>query len=159
MEKHTIEPFYNKDSKILILGSFPSVKSRKMGFYYAHPQNRFWKVLVAVYHEPILKDEKSKKAFLVKHHIALFDVCASCEIKGSSDASITKVVPNDLSIIFQSANIQQIFVNGNTAYRLYNKLIKDTIQRDAILLPSTSPANASWHLEDLINAYQVLSKY
>ncbi len=159
MEKHTLEPFYNEDSTILILGSFPSVKSREANFYYAHPQNRFWKVLAQVFNEKVPETILEKKEFLNKCHIALFDVCASCEIKGSSDASIKKVVPNDLSVILKKANIKQIFINGNTAYNLYNKLLEKKIGRKAIMLPSTSPANARYALDDLICAYQVLNKY
>lgn len=159
MEYHTLLPFYDSASEILILGSFPSVKSREENFYYAHPQNRFWKVLSLVFLEDVPKTVLEKKEFLKRNHIALFDVCASCLIKGSSDASISKAVPNDLSEILNSANIKKIYTNGNTAYNLYNKLIKDKINREAILLPSTSPANARYHLEDLVTAYQVLRKY
>lgn len=155
MEYHTIKPFYNKDSKILILGSFPSVKSREEGFYYAHPRNRFWRVLSSVFEEEI----KDKKEFLKKHNIALFDVCASCEIKGSSDASIKNITVNDIESILLNTNISQIFVNGKTAYHLYNTYIKDVIHREAIYLPSTSAANARFRFDDLVNAYQVLTKH
>ena len=123
MEYHTIKPFYNKDSKILILGSFPSVKSREEGFYYAHPQNRFWRILSSVFEEEIV----DKKEFLKKHKIALFDVCASCEIKGSSDASIKEVVPNDIEEILKESGIKQIILNGKTASKLYQKYMKDII--------------------------------
>lgn len=158
MVYHTLEPFYNKESEILILGSLPSVKSREVGFYYAHPQNRFWKVLGAVYHEEELTDIASKKKFLEKHKIALYDVCASCDILGSSDASIKNVKVNNIESILKCTNIKKIFVNGKTAYNLYNKYIKNEINKDAIYLPSTSSANASYLLDDLINAYQVLIK-
>lgn len=154
MEYHTIKPFYNKDSKVLILGSFPSIKSREAGFYYAHPQNRFWKVLSIIFDEPI----ENKQEFLKKNHIALFDVCASCEIKGSSDASIKEVVPNDISEILKSSEIKIIFLNGKTAANLYKKYMQD-IKIPSVVLPSTSPANATFNLEKLTKEYQVIAKF
>lgn len=158
MEKHTIKPFYNENSKILILGSFPSIKSREFGFYYSHPQNRFWKVLSKVFNEEIANDIPSKKAFLKNHNIALYDVCASCTIKGSSDTSIKNVIPCNIAPILANSCIKTIYVNGKTAYNLYNKLIKDKINKEAIYLPSTSPANAKYHLDDLCNAYQIIKQ-
>ena len=154
MEYHTIKPFYNKDSKILILGSFPSIKSREAGFYYAHPQNRFWKVLSNIFNETI----ENKQEFLKKNHIALFDVCASCEIKGSSDASIKEVVPNDISEILKSSEIKIIILNGKTAANLYKKYMQD-IKIPSVVLPSTSPANATFNLEKLTKEYQVIAKF
>lgn len=154
MEYHTIKPYYNKDSKVLILGSFPSRKSREEGFYYAHPQNRFWKILSHIYNEEIT----DKKVFLKKHHLALFDVCASCEIIGSSDASIKEVVPNDISKILQESRITHIILNGKTATRLYNKFMKN-ISIEVISLPSTSPANAAFSLEALINEYKIIKNF
>ena len=154
MEKHTIPPFYNKDSKVLILGSFPSRKSREAGFYYAHPRNRFWPVLSNVFKEEII----DKKAFLEKHQIALYDVCASCEIKGSSDASIKEVIPNDLSEILASSKIKIIILNGKTASNLYKKLFKE-IKTPIITLPSTSPANASYSLPSLIEQYRIIKEF
>ena len=154
MEKHTIPPFYNKDSKVLILGSFPSRKSREAGFYYAHPRNRFWPVLSNVFKEEII----DKKAFLEKHQIALYDVCASCEIKGSSDASIKEVIPNDLSEILASSKIKIIILNGKTASNLYKKLFKE-IKTPTITLPSTSPANASYSLSSLIEQYRIIKEF
>ena len=158
MEKHTIEAFYQTDSKILILGSFPSVKSREEGFYYAHPQNRFWKVLGALFQEEIGNSKSLKQDFLKRHHIALFDVCASCNIKGSSDASIKDVIPNDLSKILKASSIKAIFLNGKTASKLFHQFQKD-IKIPVFELPSTSPANAIYHLEDLIEVYQILLSY
>lgn len=158
MEKHTIEAYYQIDSTILILGSFPSVKSREEGFYYAHPQNRFWKVLGSLFHEEIEKDTSSKKKFLKRHHIALFDVCASCNIKGSSDASIKDVIPNDLSKIIDNSSIKAIFLNGKTAAKLYYQFQKD-IKIPVFELPSTSPANATYRLEKLIEFYQIILSY
>ncbi len=156
MEKHTIEPFYKENSKILILGSFPSVKSREAGFYYAHPQNRFWQVLSKIYNTKIEDDIISKKTFLTKHNIALYDVCASCEIKKSSDSSIKKVIPNDILKIINNSEIKRIYLNGKTAYNLYNKYLRDNLKIEGIPLPSTSPANAKFSLNDLVLAYKVI---
>ncbi len=158
MEKHTIPAYYNKDSEILILGSFPSVKSREAGFYYAHPQNRFWQVLREVYNDNFLDTILDKKAFLKRNKIALFDVCAECEIKKSSDASIKKIVPNDILDILNKTKVKRIYINVKTAYKLYNKYLKDKLKIEAICLPSTSPANAKYRLQDLVNEYKVLSK-
>ncbi|MBQ8799067.1 MAG: DNA-deoxyinosine glycosylase [Lachnospiraceae bacterium] len=151
---HPISPVFDHNSKILILGSFPSVKSREAQFFYGHPQNRFWKVTSAVFgvSEPHTVEEK--KAFLLSHGIAVWDVIASCDIIGSSDSSIKNVVPNDLTTILNVANIEQIFVNGKTAEKYYNKYIRNTIGRDAVCLPSTSPANAAWSLERLTEKWK-----
>ncbi len=159
MEKHTIKPFYNKDSKILILGSFPSIKSREVGFYYSHPQNRFWKVLAKTFNEDEPVSIAAKKELLKRNKIALYDVCASCDIKSSSDASIKNVIPNDLDIIINNANIKVIAFDGKTSFNLYQKFFKNKYDLELISLPSTSPANAKFHLEDLISAYKVLNKY
>ena len=154
MKEHTIPPFYNSDSKVLILGSFPSVKSREEGFYYAHPQNRFWKVLASIFNEEIT----DKKAFSKKHQIALFDVCASCEIKGSSDASIKKVIPNDIKKLIEESEIKVILLNGKTATNLFEKWMKD-IEIPTISLPSTSPANATYSLDKLTKEYEIIKKF
>lgn len=154
MENHTIPPYYNTDSTVLILGSFPSVKSREQGFYYAHPQNRFWQVLKIIYNEDI----KNKKDFLKKHNIALFDVCASCEIKGSSDASIKNVVPNDITKIIKESNIKIIILNGKTATKLFKKYIKN-VNIKTISLPSTSPANATCSLNKLVTVYEIIKQF
>ena len=148
--KHPIEPFYNKNSKILILGSFPSVKSREQMFFYGHPQNRFWHVISKIYNFEIPKTIEEKKTLLSKTNIAIWDVIASCEIFGSSDSSIKNVAPNDLSVILNNSKIEKIFVNGKTAEKFYNLCLKEKFNRDAICLPSTSPANAKWSLDDLI---------
>ena len=148
-EVHPIPPFYDADSEILILGSFPSVKSREQMFFYGHPQNRFWIVLAAVFLDEVPQTISDKKRFLAKNHIALWDVIGSCDIKGSSDASIGNVVPNDLSVILAKADIQKIIVNGRTAEKYYKKFIEPVIGRSAVCLPSTSPANAAWSLERL----------
>ena len=143
--EHPIKPIYDEYSEILILGSFPSVKSREYGFFYGHPQNRFWKVLAAIYNEGTPETNEEKKEFLLRNHIALWDVIASCEITGSADSSIKNAVPNDLNEILSSANIRAIFTNGKTADKLYRKYNS----RKAVCLPSTSPANAAWRLEKL----------
>ncbi|MBQ7718248.1 MAG: DNA-deoxyinosine glycosylase [Clostridia bacterium] len=153
---HPFPPFYYKDSTVLILGSFPSVKSREQKFFYGHPQNRFWRVTSGVFGcaEPHTLAEK--REFLANNHIALWDVIASCEIKGSSDSSITNVTANDLSPILSQSNIRQIFTNGKTAHKFYEKYTQSSVNRNAICLPSTSPANAAWSVDSLIKAWNVI---
>lgn len=158
-ENHGIQPVFDKQSKILILGSFPSVKSRENHFFYGHPQNRFWKVLAAVAGEDVPSDIEAKKAFLLRNHIAVWDVIESCDIKGSSDSSIKNVVPNDLKLILDHASIEQIITNGNVSGRLYEKYCVDATKRPAICLPSTSPANAAYSLERLIENWQQIKKF
>ena len=153
MIKHPFPPLFDRDSKILILGSFPSVKSREQMFFYGHPQNRFWKVLAAVFEEPVAETINEKKDLLITHHIALWDVIAECKIEGSSDASISDVRANDLSPIFEETAIEKIIVNGRTAEKYYKKYIEPEIHRKAVCLPSTSPANAAWSLERLAKAW------
>lgn len=159
MPKHPFPPLYDENSKVLILGSFPSVKSREEMFFYGHKQNRFWKVIAAVTgtDTPVTIEEKSK--LLHANYIAVWDVIASCDITGSSDSSIKNVVANDLTVILKSADIKQIFVNGKTAEKYYNKYIRGTIGREAVCLPSTSPANAGWSVERLIEAWSVVREY
>ncbi len=156
MIEHPFPPLYNKDSKILILGSFPSVKSREQKFFYGHPQNRFWKVVAAVFGCDVPETIEEKKRFLLENGIALWDVIASCEIVGSSDSSIRDVKVNDLSEIFVKADIRQIFVNGKTAEKYFKKYTKAQVGREAITLPSTSPANAAWSVARLIEAWKVI---
>lgn len=153
---HEIDPVWNSESEILILGSFPSVKSREGHFFYHHPQNRFWKVLAAVLECPVPGTIEEKKKMLLDHHIAVWDVIASCKIQGSSDSSIRDVVPNDLRDILNRAPVKKIFANGTTAWRLYEKYSKPVTGRDAIKLPSTSPANAAWKLERLIGEWKAV---
>ena len=155
---HTFGPVYDDASRILILGSFPSVKSREQQFYYGHPQNRFWKVLAAVFEDTLPETIPQKKAFLLEHHIALWDVIASCEIEGSSDSSIRNVIPNDISRILRDAPIRQIYTNGGTAFKLYEKYCLPLTRQKAIRLPSTSPANAAYSLERLILEWSVYLK-
>lgn len=154
--QHPFPPLYDAQSEILILGSFPSVKSREQQFFYGHPQNRFWRVTAAVFGAEVPVTIEEKRAFLLRNHIALWDVIASCEITGSSDSSIRNVVPNDLTPIFKTAQIRQIYVNGGTAAKYYDKYQKPILQRDAIRLPSTSPANAAWSVERLVSVWQCI---
>ena len=133
--KHPIPPVYDANSEILILGSFPSVKSREIGFFYGHKQNRFWKVTSAVFNEKTPESLEEKKEFLLRNHIAVWDVIASCEIKGSSDASIKNVKANDLSVILDNSRVEQIYVNGKTAEKMYNKYIFPSLQRKCTVLP------------------------
>lgn len=155
---HPIDPVFDKESRILILGSFPSVRSREEGFFYGHPQNRFWRVLAAIFDARIPKTVEEKRDFLHSHGIALWDVISSCEIVGSSDTSIKNACPTDLSRILESASIERIFVNGKTAERYYKRYQETKTGRVAICLPSTSPANAAWTLDALVEAWSVVRK-
>ena len=155
---HPIPPVYDKDSRVLILGSFPSVRSREEGFFYGHPQNRFWKVTAMVFGEEPPPSIDEKRSFLLRNHIALWDVIGSCEIDGSSDSSIRNVTVNDLSAILKTADIQEIFLNGKKAEQLYKKYLLPTVKRDAVCLPSTSPANAAWSIEKLVEAWKIIAE-
>ena len=157
--RHEIPPLYDAHAKILILGSFPSVKSREGHFFYNHPQNRFWRVLAAVTGEETPGSIPEKRAFLLRNGIALWDVIASCEIQGSSDSSIRNVVPNDIRPILETADIRQIYVNGGTAEKLYKKYIVPVTGRTAVRLPSTSPANAACSLEKLMEQWKTVNTY
>lgn len=154
--RHPFPAVYAPDSRILILGSFPSVKSREQKFFYGHPQNRFWRVLAALLGTDVPQTVEAKRAFLLEHRIALWDVIASCEIAGSSDASIRNAVPNDLTRILETASIRQIFTNGGTAHRLYRKYVYPLTGREDIPLPSTSPANAARSLDALVDAWKIV---
>lgn len=152
---HNIQPVYNKDSCILILGSFPSVKSREGQFFYHHPQNRFWKIFEQLF-DLKLQTIEDKKAFLLKHHIAVWDVIASCDIVGSSDSSIENVLVNDINSLIKETSIETIYTNGKKAHQLYQKYIFPVTQKEDICLPSTSPANATYSLEKLIESWRLL---
>ena len=151
---HPIPPFFTAESEILILGSFPSVKTREMGFFYGHPQNRFWKVTAAVYGENVPMTVEERRDFLRRNHISLWDVIASCTITGSSDSSIRDVTANDLEPVLRGASIRQIYVNGRKAEEMYNRYILPVNGRPAVCLPSTSPANAAWNMERLVQAWE-----
>lgn len=157
--EHSIPPVYNSDSRVLILGSFPSVRSRESSFFYGHPQNRFWRTLAAVLGEPLPDSQQEKTDLLLRRHIALWDVIGRCEITGSSDSSIKNAEANDLSPILRTADIRRIFVNGKTAERLYRRLILPQTGIEAVVLPSTSPANARWTADMLIRAYETILNY
>lgn len=156
MPIHPIPPVYNEKSEILILGSFPSVKSREAMFFYGHPQNRFWRVTAAVFGCAEPETVEEKKQFLLDNGIAVWDVIASCEITGSSDSSIKNAIPNDIKGILEKTNIKRIFVNGKTALKYYEKYIKPEIGLNAVCLPSTSPANATWSVEKLVEAWGII---
>ena len=157
---HPIPPFYNETSSILILGSFPSVKSRESRFFYGHPQNRFWKLMTLLYGEktvPMTIEEKA--ALLSRHHIAAWDSIHACDIIGSSDSSIRNVVPNDFTVLLQTAPVRQIYTNGRKSHEIYMKYCFPQTGREAVCLPSTSPANAAWSLERLAEAWKVILAY
>lgn len=153
---HSFEPVYDKDSEILILGTLPSVKSRENNFYYGHKQNRFWKVLATLLKETIPETIEEKKAMLLAHRIALWDVIQSCDIKGSSDSSIKNVQPTDIGMILEKTNVTQIYANGNKAGQLYKRYQFPVTGIEATVLPSTSPANAAWSFDRLCEAWHVV---
>lgn len=156
---HEFPPIYDENSRVLILGSFPSVKSRETQFYYGHPQNRFWRLLAMICKEDTPTDIDKKRSLCLTHAVALWDIIESCDIEGSSDSSIKNARVNDLSVILNSCDIRQIFVNGGTAYRLFEKYQQKQIQRTAVRLPSTSPANAAWDLERLYGEWKIIERY
>lgn len=153
MVTHPFEPVYNENSRILILGSFPSVKSREQQFYYGHPQNRFWKVMGSLLKEPVPQTIDEKRRLLLDHHIAVWDVIASCEIKGSSDSSIRNVTPTDIASLVTKTQITRIFCNGKTSGSLYGRYQERIVGIPAVTLPSTSPANAAYSLERLVEEW------
>ena len=152
---HPFPPIYNSESRILILGSFPSTASRAREFYYGHPRNRFWPLLAALLNEPEPYTIEEKKQLLLNHRIALYDAVSSCAVDNSADASIHAVVPADLSGIFQTAAIQAVFANGNKAHEVCTKQIGIS----AVKLPSTSPANARFSFDDLLAAWKAIRAY
>ena len=170
---HSILPVWNSESRILILGTMPSPASRQAGFFYMHSQNRFWKVVPKVFGEQLkyancdaAKPElcdfviQERKAFLLRNHIALWDVLSLCDINGASDASIKNAVPNDFSEIFSGSKIKKVFCTGKTSYNLWKKFCADKYEAQFVLsvecLPSTSPANAAWSLSRLFEAYSII---
>ncbi|MBE7030735.1 MAG: DNA-deoxyinosine glycosylase [Ruminococcaceae bacterium] len=157
--EHPFPPLYDKNSRILILGSFPSVMSRRTQFFYGHPQNRFWKVMAAVLGCEVPQTVEQKRHMLFFHGIAVWDVLQSCEIIGSSDASIVSPKPNDLSEIFSCADICAVYTNGTTSHNYYTRLCQPQTGMAAIRLPSTSPANAAWSLERLTEAWSVILEF
>ena len=161
-QTHPFQPIFDKNSKILILGSFPSVISRKLGFYYANPQNRFWRVLAGILNTPLPEGTDEKINFLLTHRIAIYDAAISCEIKGSSDAKMTAVSPANLEPIFKTANITQVYANGGKAHEICEKYLKTQILnatgKPPIKLPSTSPANANFRFERLVQEWTIVAE-
>ncbi|MCH4279597.1 DNA-deoxyinosine glycosylase [Mediterraneibacter sp. NSJ-151] len=155
---HDFEPVFDENSKVLILGTFPSVKSRENQFYYGHPQNRFWKVIAGLTESKVPQTIEEKKKLLLEHGIAIWDVIESCDIIGSSDSSIKNVVPADIERVVANSKIQNIYANGGTAKKLYEKYSQKKIGREIIGLPSTSPANAAYSLERLLECWQEVKK-
>ncbi len=154
MIDHPFPPVVDAECRTLILGSFPSVKSREDGFFYGHPQNRFWRMLAAVYEEDVPNDIAEKKALLLRHNLALWDVIASCEITRSSDASVKNAVPVDIAQVTEVAPVRHVICNGTLAGKLYQRFLQPITGIEAIVLPSTSPANAAWSLPRLIDAWR-----
>ncbi len=157
MIKHNIPPLYSACSRVLILGSFPSVLSRQAEFFYGHPQNRFWRVLSAIFNQPLPMNIAEKKELVLSHRLALWDVIGSCDITGSADSSIRNVRANDVAALLEHCPIRQIFVNGKTAARYYDRYLLKDLSLPAQCLPSTSPANAAYSLPKLITAWQCVA--
>lgn len=155
---HPIPPLYNASSRVLILGSFPSVKSREAAFFYGHPQNRFWRLLARLFDEEPPVTTEQKRLLALRHHIALWDVIHSCTIIGSSDSSVRDVVPNDLSVIFENSAVERVFCNGALSHRLYRQYIYPETRIDAVRLPSTSPANAAFSIERLEQSWRAVAE-
>ena len=158
MITHPFPPLFDKNSKVLILGSFPSIKSREQKFFYGHPRNRFWRVTAAVFNSPVPRTIEEKTKFVLSSGLALWDVIASCDITGSSDSSIKNVTANDLSVILKNSAVRRIFVNGRAAEKYYNMFTKEKLGINAVCLPSTSPANAAWTFEKLVKAWSVIAE-
>lgn len=157
--EHPLEPVFDGQSSVLVLGTMPSPRSRETGFYYNHPQNRFWKVMAALFDEPLPTTNEGKRALVLRHGIALWDVLAACSIQGASDGSISACVPNDLGLILDAAPIQAIFCTGAKAAELYGRHCQPATGLECARLPSTSPANAATSLPQLIEAYQAIVPY
>lgn len=159
--EHVVQPFapvYDEYSKVLILGSLPSVKSREQGFYYGHPQNRFWKVTAAVFGEPVPETIEEKKAMLLRNRLAVWDVIESCDIIGSSDSSVKNAEAADVAGLLSSSAIERVYVNGALAGKLYDRYLFEKTGIAAVRLPSTSPANARWNLEALIESWRIIGE-
>lgn len=153
---HPFPPLFHDGSRTLILGSFPSVKSREVMFFYGHPQNRFWRVIAALYNEAVPQTVGEKSSLILRHDLALWDTIQSCTITGSSDSSVRDVVPNDLSVILQNSRVDRVFCNGALSHKLYTRYCQPQTGIPAVKLPSTSPANAAYSLERLIDEWRAL---
>lgn len=156
---HPFEALYNENSKVLILGSFPSVKSREVSFFYGHPRNRFWKVIPALFGEEEPLTIEKKKELILRRNLALWDSIHSCEITGSSDSSVKNVVPNDISKIIGNSKVSKVFCNGALSHKMYMKYIFPDTKIEAVKLPSTSPANAAYSLDKLIEEWKIIKEY
>ena len=156
---HAFDPVFDSESRILILGTMPSPKSRELGFYYSHPRNRFWPVLAKIFGENVPETPEERKNFALRHKIALWDVLKECDIEGASDSSIKSAVPNDISVILNSTEIKAVFTTGATAAKLYKKFIEPETKIPATALPSTSPANAKIKFEELCEEYKIVLEY
>lgn len=156
---HPFEALYNENSKVLILGSFPSVKSREVSFFYGHPRNRFWKVIPALFGEEEPVTIEKKKELILRRNLALWDSIHSCEITGSSDSSVKNVVPNDISKIIGNSKVSKVFCNGALSHKMYMKYIFPDTKIEAVKLPSTSPANAAYSLDKLIDEWKIIKEY
>ena len=157
--EHPLQPIFDSRSRVLILGTMPSPKSREVGFYYGHPQNRFWRILAELFDEPLPASNEERTALVLVHRIALWDVLASCEIEGASDSSIRNAVPNDLSRVLSNAPIRAIFTTGGKAKELFDRHLRERVGMEAIALPSSSAANARMSLQQLVEAYRILLDY
>lgn len=153
---HPFPPLFDSESRTLILGSFPSVKSREAMFFYGHPQNRFWRLTALLCHEDTPQTIEEKSSLILRHHLALWDSIQSCTITGSSDSSVRDVVPNDLRVIFDNSKTERVFCNGALSHKMYMKYIYPQTGVAAVKLPSTSPANAAYSLERLAESWQVI---
>lgn len=156
---HTLKPVFNNNSKILILGTIPSPKSRENGFYYGHPQNRFWIVLSSVLGSTVPQTNEEKINLLLNNNIAIWDVLSECNIKGAEDSSIVNPIPNDLNKVINNSSVKQIFTTGKKAYELYQKYCFEKTNLKAISLPSTSPANCTYSLDKLVSEYKLITEY
>lgn len=153
---HPFPPLFDENSRTLILGSFPSVKSREAMFFYGHPRNRFWKVIAEIFDEEEPSTIEEKKALILRNNLALWDSIRSCTITGSSDSSVKDVVPNDISAIINGSKVSRVFCNGALSYKMYTKYIYPEIKIEAVKLPSTSPANAAFSLERLVKSWKII---
>ena len=153
---HPFPPLFDSESRTLILGSFPSVKSREAMSFYGHPQNRFWRLIALLCHEDTPQTVEEKSSLILRHHLALWDSIQSCTITGSSDSSVRDVVPNDLRVIFDNSKTERVFCNGALSHKMYMKYIYPQTGVAAVKLPSTSPANAAYSLERLAESWQVI---
>ena len=153
---HPFEPLWDEHSQILILGSFPSVRSREIGFYYGHPQNHFWKLMSILYQDDMPYSVAERKSFALKHGFALWDAIKSCTITGSSDSSIREAVPNDIAFLLRNSSIQRVFCNGCEAFKLYERYCAPECGMRVTLLPSTRAANAAWSIEKLAESWKII---